>query len=188
VRFYQGEWLARLPRRTGWERLFRGGWTPVVNPGSAVVVESKRFPLVWDALRTRLPTWRMLLPETRDPRDAPWRADDDDGGGGGWLLKSAFCNTGDQVCAPGWVDVRHWRSAAREARWFPWNWAAQRRFDAVPLETPDGPMFPCLGVYTVNGRAAGIYGRLSRGPVVDYAAVDVAVLLTRHGGSRGGLQ
>jgi hypothetical protein len=37
-------------------------------------------------------------------------------------------------------------------------------------------MYPCLGVYTIDGRAAGIYGRLSARPLVDYAAVDVAVL------------
>jgi hypothetical protein len=37
-------------------------------------------------------------------------------------------------------------------------------------------MYPCLGVFTVDGRAAGIYGRLSPRPVIDYAAVDAAVL------------
>ena len=32
-------------------------------------------------------------------------------------------------------------------------------------------------VYTIDGRAAGIYGRLSPRPLVDYSAVDVAVLM-----------
>jgi hypothetical protein len=32
VRFYQGEWLARLPHRTGWRHLFAGGVTPVAKP------------------------------------------------------------------------------------------------------------------------------------------------------------
>ena len=87
VRFYQGEWLARLPRNVGWECLFVGGRTPVTNPGITLLTESKRFPLAWDAGRRRglfgaerpacgtpMPTWRQLLPETRDPRDAPWSA------------------------------------------------------------------------------------------------------------------
>ncbi len=42
------------------------------NPGSAVLTESKRFPLVWDRLSTELPTWRRLLPATVDVRDADW--------------------------------------------------------------------------------------------------------------------
>jgi hypothetical protein len=37
-------------------------------------------------------------------------------------------------------------------------------------------MFPCLGVYTVNGRAAGIFGRMAPGPLIDFAAIEVAVL------------
>ena len=44
VRFYQGEWFARLPKRFGWENFFRGGRAPVANPGVAVLSESKRFP------------------------------------------------------------------------------------------------------------------------------------------------
>jgi len=74
-----------------------------------------------------------------------------------------------------------WAKAARSARWFPQNWIAQRRFDAVPLETPLGPVYPCIGVYTIEGRACGAYARLSRGPVVDYAAIDVALLLKDAG-------
>jgi hypothetical protein len=32
-------------------------------------------------------------------------------------------------------------------------------------------------VYTVNGRFAGIYGRIAPRPFIDFAAVDVAVLV-----------
>jgi hypothetical protein len=38
-------------------------------------------------------------------------------------------------------------------------------------------MYPCIGVFTIAGRACGIYGRLSRSPVVNYTAADVAVLV-----------
>ncbi len=165
VRFVQAEWLARD------RGFFRRPTTPVLNPATAAVVESKRFPLVWDALRTAVPTWRALLPETADPRAVPWRRDDR------WLLKTAFCNTGDTVSAAGWLPPAQWRAAGRDARLRPGRWVAQRRFATVPLATPAGPRYPCLGVYTVAGRAAGVYGRLSAGPVVDFAAVDVAVLV-----------
>jgi hypothetical protein len=170
VRFFQGEWLARLPAAAGWRHFFRGGRTPVCNPGTALVAESKRFPLVWDELTTPLPTWRALLPHTCDPRMAGWRREP------GWLLKAAFANNGDEVHDRAWGRPRQWRQAAWAARLCPGGWAAQRRFDPLPVATPDGMMFPCLGVYTIEGRAAGVYGRLSPRPLIDYAAVDVAVL------------
>ena len=50
VRFYQVEWLPRLPLRVEWSYLLRGGRTPVGNPAAAVISESKRFPLAWDRL------------------------------------------------------------------------------------------------------------------------------------------
>jgi hypothetical protein len=34
-----------------------------------------------------------------------------------------------------------------------------------------------VGVYTINGCAAGAYGRISEKPLIDFAAVDVAMLI-----------
>ncbi|MGA2232614.1 MAG: hypothetical protein ABSH22_17085, partial [Tepidisphaeraceae bacterium] len=59
----------------------------------------------------------------------------------------------------------------------PSRWIAQRRFQTLPLDTPAGPVYPCVGVYTINGQAAGAYARYSPRAVIDYAAVDVAVLI-----------
>ncbi len=71
--------------------------------------------------------------------------------------------------ALGWVG---W-----QARLWPNRWVAHRRFEALSVRTPAGPMYPNLGVYTVNGAAAGIYGRMAPRPLIDFAAVDVAVLI-----------
>jgi glutathionylspermidine synthase len=171
VRFFQAEWLTHLPRSTAWPNLLAGGFTPLSNPAASLLTESKRFPLTWDALPVPMPNWRRLLPETRDPRDAPWRTDD------AWLLKSAYCNTGDTVTIRGLAAEKTWRAAARSATWFPRGWVAQRRFDTLPLDSPAGSVYPCVGVYVIDGRAAGAYGRLSPTPVIDFAATDVAVLV-----------
>lgn len=186
VRFYQAEWLAKLPPAAHRERYFIDSQTRALNPGTAVLIESKRFPLVWDELRsTSMRTWRRLLPETRDPRDAPWQRDAD------WLLKSALCNTGDTVSIRQMLPAKAWASASRAARWFPAGWIAQRRFESVPLDSPAGLVHTCIGAYTVNGRACGIYGRLSRTPVIDYSAIDVAVLIVNadeHAAEQGGVE
>lgn len=169
VRFYQAEWLAWLPHTAAWAHFFRGGSTPVANPGHAVISESKRFPLVWDRLRTAMETWHALLPETRDPRDVKWDE--------GWLLKTAMCNTGDHVHHREWMSARDWTKTRLAASLFPGKWVAQRRFESVPVATPDGPRHACVGVYTVNGKVAGAYARLSETPVVNFAATDVALLV-----------
>lgn len=169
VRFYQAEWLSRLPRSTGWENFIRGGKTLVANPPLAIISESKRFPLVWDQVSTPLPTWRALLPETREVRRAP---DNND-----WLLKTAYCNTGDTVSIRELMPRRAWLGTRLSAWLRPNHWLAQRRFESVPIPTPAGPRHVCLGIYTVNGRAAGAYVRLAEKPVIDFAAVDAALLI-----------
>lgn len=171
VRFFPGEWLPNLPRVSGWKHFFRGGRTPVSNPASALLTQSKRFPLVWDRLATPLPAWRSLLPETRDPREADWERDD------GWVLKPSLGRVGDGIGLAGATPEKEWRKIRRAARWFPRWWAAQRRFEAVPLVVGGEPFFPCVGVYTLDGRAAGAYGRLARKPLINHLAQDAAVLL-----------
>jgi hypothetical protein len=160
-----------MPARFGWQQFIRGGRTPVANPGAAAITESKRFPLVWDRLATQLPRWQALLPETVKPRDANLTNDK------GWLLKTAFCNTGDEVCMPELLPSRKWMQSRWAARLNPNGWVAQRRFNSIPLATPLGPRHVCVGVYTVNGRAAGAYVRLASKPLIDFAAVDVALLI-----------
>ena len=179
IRFFQGEWLARLRDRQSWRHLFRGGNTPVCNPGLSVLSESKRFPLVWNELKTPLPHWRSLLPKTRDPRSVHWHRDSE------WLLKGAFGNNGDEVADRHLQTRRDWRKTQWSVRLHPRQWAAQRRFAALAIATPLGDMYPCLGVYTVNGRACGIYGRMSAKPFIDYAAIDVAILVNNDDGDRG---
>jgi glutathionylspermidine synthase len=171
IRFYQSEWLAALPRRAGWQSLFVNGQTPVANPPAAALSESKGLPLIWDRLPTRLDTWRQFLPETRGPRTAHWRNSAD------WVLKSKYSNNGDSVFFPDALDRRALGKLRRELWWNPNQWVAQKRFAITPLDTPLGPMHPCLGVYIINGRPAGIYGRLSHRAIIDYAAIDVAVLI-----------
>ncbi|MGH6689516.1 MAG: glutathionylspermidine synthase family protein [Gammaproteobacteria bacterium] len=171
VRFHQAEWLSRRRHAAVAPYLLGDAETPVINPGYAILSESKRFPLVWDDLHVEMSTWRRLLPETRDPREIGWRRD------ARWLLKTAFCNTGDSVSSPLTMPRRDWFRSAAEATLFPNQWVAQRRFESLAIDTPLGSAYPCIGVYTIGGRAAGIYGRLSRTPVVTYAAADVAVLV-----------
>ena len=170
LRFYQGEWLARSPNPQ-WFHFFRGSKTPVCNPGSALFGESKRFPLVWPQLQTALPTWQALLPPTREPRSINWLNQTD------WLLKTAYCNTGDTVTMRGIANRQTYYKAIGQALLRPHDWLAQQQFASLAIATPAGPMYPCIGVYTIDGKAAGIYGRMAPQPLINFAAIDVAVLI-----------
>jgi glutathionylspermidine synthase len=171
VRFFPAEWLPNLPAASGWRHFFHHSQTRLSNPATAMVVQSKRFPIVWSSLKTPLPVWQRLLPETCDPRQVDWKNDAQ------WVLKPAVGREGEDVVLHGLVEEDQWTRIRRDVRRHPGRWAAQRRFEAVPLVTPHGTFFPQAGVYTVESEPVGIYGRLAARPLIDGRALDAAVLV-----------
>jgi glutathionylspermidine synthase len=171
VRFYPAEWMCNLPRASGWLSYFAGTTTPISNPATALLTQSKRFPLVWDRLQTKLPTWRALLPPTRDPRDLPWQQGDE------WVVKPALGRVGEDVGIAGITAPQDWNRIVRDVSRHPGHWVVQRRFTPTPMYVADGARYPGIGVYTVNGRAAGAYGRIAERPLIDARARDAAVLI-----------
>jgi len=171
-RFFPGEWLLNLGGPAAWGPWFHGARVPLANPATALLTQSKRFPLVWEHLKTPLPTWRALLPETVDPRRADWARRPQD-----WVLKPVFGRVGDSIGMEGVTPGKELRSIRRWARWWPSDWVAQRRFLTEPIPSPIGPLHPCLGVYVVDGTAAGIYCRLGASPLVNHLALEAPVFL-----------
>ncbi len=180
VRFFPAEWLANLSHASGWREFFNAG-TLQINPPSALITQSKRFPLVWDRLKTPMPAWRRLLPETLDPRRIPRGQDHR------WVLKPALGRVGDGIGLRGVSTDREWRRAVRYSRRWPGPWAAQRRFESAPVVTPEGERHVCLGVFVIDSRAAGIYARLSRRALID-AGVSGCRGVHRRGRARAGLR
>lgn len=178
-RFYPAEWLPNLGWWSGWRDFVRGGVTPQLNPPGAVVSQSKRFPLACARLGLRLPTWDALVPETRDPRAVFGRggapADEAE-----WVLKPALGRVGEGVGLGAVTPAGEWEKIRKAARRWPELWAAQRRFRATAWVTEEGPRYPCLGVYVIGGKAAGIYGRAAARPLVDAQAQDLAVLVAEE--------
>ncbi len=171
VRFFPAEWLLNIPRRNGWQRYFHGSVTPQSNPGYALISQSKRFPLVWDRLRTPVPTWRSLLPRTCDPREVDWRNNAE------WVLKPALGRVGEWIGIRGVTADKEWREIARHAARHPGFWVAQRRFTAVAAVAVVENLYPCVGVFVVAGKACGLYGRASSVPLIDGRAQEIAILI-----------
>ena len=70
------------------------------------------------------------------------------------------------------------RKILRAVRRYPGEWIAQKRFSSVPLtDGAGGACHLCVGVFTVNGRAAGFYGRSGVYPRIDRYAKDIPILI-----------
>jgi glutathionylspermidine synthase len=172
IRFFQAEWLANLPARTGWQDLLTGGeFTYVSNPLESVISESKRLPLSLDRINTSSRTWRELLPVCYDPRDISESARED------WVLKAAYSNTGDAVHLGSEMPKRVWGKLLRTAQQNPLKWVAQRRFDTVTLKSIQGPVRPCVGIFVIEDQAAGAYVRLSMNQVTDAHAMEAPMFV-----------
>jgi len=172
VRYFPGEWLPNLRRQSGWPHFFRSSLTPISNPAMALLSQSKRLPLIWDRLSTRLPAWRKLLPECAEPDAVPWETD------ASWIVKPALGRVGSGIGLRECLPAREWDEIHKQARTRPGHWVAQKRFHALALSSPEGEVYPCLGVYTIDGRVAGAYGRLAPRPLIDHQARDVAILIS----------
>lgn len=187
-RFFPAEWLPNLGRGTAWRRFFVSPGVALCNPATALLSQSKRAPIAWQELGLETPAWRTWTPEVRDPRDVPQSER------GEWVLKPALGRVGAMVSIEGVSSARQMRSARWWSRFLPRRWAAQRRFVATPVSTPDGPRYPTVGVFVIDGRAAGAYGRVASRPLIDWRAQDAPVLVApscvgapaRHAPARGG--
>jgi glutathionylspermidine synthase len=174
VRLSPAEWLPSMCEKSCWAPWFAESVTPLSNPGKALVLQSKRFPLVWNELKTDLAMWRKLLPPTSCPSEIK-KLDRDD-----LVLKPAFGRVGEDVAIRGLTEPRQHQEILRAARRQESLWVAQERFDVVPVPTAEGNVFPCIGAYTVNGEMAGLYGRADRNALIDQNAQDIAVLIRRE--------
>jgi glutathionylspermidine synthase len=171
-RFFPAEWLTTLPRRCQWWHLLGNSHAPLTNPGLALISQSKRFPLVWDELKISLPAWNSLLPRTFDIRQVNQQTQSES-----LVFKPAFGRVGDMIKMDGVTSAKEKRVIDRSIRRYPKIWIAQERFQAVPMRSTIGDLYPCFGVYTLNARVIGAYGRVARRPLIDHLAQDAAVLV-----------
>jgi hypothetical protein len=77
---------------------------------------------------------------------------------------------------PELIGAKEMQRIRRHVRWWPGSWVAQRRFSLVPFEIGGRHVFPCLGIYTLDARVVGAYGRLGSVALIDARAADAAVL------------
>lgn len=174
VRFFPLEWLANLPRKSNWRGYFDSE-TASCNHPVAIFTQSKRLPLVWDELGIQTPTWKMLLPETKSPRLI--KPEDS-----GWIFKPALGRVGDGISIREAITEKERSGILKAVRRRPGDWVAQRKFISQPVQDNNGESYHlCVGVFTVDGKSAGFYGRISPYPRIDERAQDIPILVSKGG-------
>jgi glutathionylspermidine synthase len=111
-----------------------------------------------------------MLPETVCPSTVAGELGD-------WVVKPALGRVGEDIAIAGVTSERKLQLIHKAARTDPSPWVAQRRFKVVPVSGANESYFPGIGVFTIDGKAAGIYARVARKPLIDDEAQDISVLI-----------
>lgn len=172
-RFTPLEWLKDIKPKH-WEGYF-DTVTPSCNHPVAIFAQTKRFPLIWDKLENagiHLDTWRELLPETISVKEAKNKE--------GYIYKPACGRVGEKISIKEACIGDEYKQILADVRKHPKQYLAQKRFNSKPVIDEKGNEFHvCLGSYTINGKHAGYYARVSKLPRIDSNAADIPVLIER---------
>ena len=173
-RFTPLEWLKDVKPKT-WSGYF-DTITPSCNHPIAIFAQTKRFPLIWNILEKNnisLDNWKKLLPETIEVKKVK--------GKDGYIYKPACGRVGEKISIKEACDDDEYNDILKDVKKHPKNYLAQKKFNSKPLKSSDGKYFHvCLGSYTVDGKHAGFYARISEKPRIDSNAADIPVIIERN--------
>ena len=170
-RFTPLEWLIQMkPRR--WDGYFDTS-TISCNHPIAIYAQSKRFPFVWKELENagiKMTTWKELLPETIEVKDLKKKE--------GFIYKPVYGRVGERIAIKEACKGDESSKILKDVKKHPNEYLAQKRFISKPLIGDDNKEYHvCLGSYTIEGKHAGFYARISDAPRIDSYAADIPVLV-----------
>ena len=172
-RFTPLEWLIDIKPKH-WQGYF-DTITPSCNHPIAIFAQTKRFPFVWDFLEKQgvdLSTWKELLPETLEAKDAKNKD--------GYIYKPACGRVGEKISIKEACKDDEYEKIIADVKKHPKKYLAQKRFNSKPVISEDGESFHvCLGSYSVDEKHGGYYARISKLPRIDSNAADIPVLIER---------
>ena len=170
-RFTPLEWLIDIKPKH-WQGYF-DTITPCCNFPIAIFAQTKRFPLIWDKLENEgidLSVWKKLLPETLEVKNAKNKND--------YIYKPACGRVGEKISIKEACKEDEYRNIISDVKKHPRKYLAQKKFNSKPITSAEGEKFHlCLGSYTVDGKHAGYYARISKLPRIDSYAADIPVLI-----------
>lgn len=170
-RFTPLEWLIDI-RPKHWKGYFNTITTSCNHP-IAIFAQTKRFPLCWNSLEKNgldFKTWKALLPETMEVRNLKDKE--------GYIFKPAYGRVGEKISIEEACKDDEYNKIIADVKKHPKKYLAQKKFISNPLRGENGEEFhTCIGSYSVDGKHAGYYARISNLPRIDSYAADIPVLV-----------
>ncbi len=170
-RFTPLEWLIKMRPKT-WYGYFNTT-TKSCNHPIGIYAQSKRFPFVWDDLEDAgisMKTWRSMLPETIEVKDASKRE--------GFIYKPVYGRVGEKIAIQEACRGDEYKKILQDVKKHQKQYIAQKNFNSKPIKSDDGMEYHiCLGSYTIEGNHSGYYARISPYPRIDSYAADLPVLI-----------
>ena len=172
-RFTPLEWLIQMkPRR--WDGYFNT-ITKSCNHPISIYAQSKRFPFVWNDLEKAgisMSTWKKLLPETFEVKKFLLKE--------GYIYKPVYGRVGERISIKEACRGDEYEKILRDVKKHPKQYLLQKDFKSKAILTDDGKKYHiCLGSYTIEGKYAGYYARMSQYPRIDSYAEDIPVLIEK---------
>lgn len=172
-RFTPLEWLIQMkPRR--WDGYF-DTITKSCNHPISIYAQSKRFPFVWDELENagiNMKTWKSLLPETFEVKEVKPKDE--------YIYKPVYGRVGERISIKEACKGDEYLRILADVKKHPKHYLMQKKFKSQPIKCDDGLEYHiCLGSYTVEGKHAGYYARMSPYPRIDSYAADIPVLIEK---------
>ena len=172
-RFTPLEWLIQMkPRR--WDGYFNT-ITKSCNHPISIYAQSKRFPFVWNDLEKAgisMSTWKKLLPETFEVKKFLLKE--------GYIYKPVYGRVGERISIKEACKGDEYEKILRDVKKHPQQYLLQKDFKSKAIITNDGNKYHiCLGSYTIEGKHAGYYARMSQYPRIDSYAEDIPVLIEK---------
>ena len=170
-RFTPLEWLIEIKPKH-WQGYF-DTITPSCNHPIAIFAQTKRFPFVWNRLEKQgitFSAWKKLLPETIEVNEVKNKE--------GYIFKPACGRVGEKISIKEACKDDEYEKILADVKKRPKQYIAQKKFNSKPLITDEGQSFHlCLGSYSVEGKHAGYYARISKLPRIDSFSADIPVLI-----------
>ena len=174
-RFTPLEWLIQM-KKCKWDGYFEND-TIACNHPIAIYAQSKRFPFVFGDLEKAgidMTTWKTLLPKTIEVKGLKNQT--------GFIYNPVYGRVGEKISIKEACRDDEYIKILKDVKNHPKQYLAQKKFESLPLKGEDGVNYHvCIGSYTIEGKHAGYYARISLHPRIDSYAADIPVLIEKEG-------
>jgi len=182
-RYFPAEWYHELPRRevTAYLDAHRCGLVRAITPFSQLIIQSKKISAFWVRFASLFTSEEQALIRRHIPRTRlfcrdqthMYKALQDQ-----LALKRFSGRMGENVLVGRCYEPAEWDAIVDEiSRYEAANWTVQDLVPVSLVRNTGALYYPCVGIYVIAGKPAGVFTRLSSSRVTAYNALNVPTFI-----------